>query len=114
LERLLRNVSRLWALFLLLVSGALLVSIVLDFPTPWFLTLLFYLYVPGYAFVAILFRLNVVEETLAAIGFSVCMFLGLRSLIQTFRLSFFPESMIFIILSLFLLILRLAVLREHQ
>lgn len=104
-----RIYNRLWIIFLLLYSGTILVFLVLEISTPSLLVLPFCLFVPGYALVAVLFpESRNLEKTLMSIAFSIALFVGIRSFIQTFALrSVFSALSFVIILSVICLITKL-------
>lgn len=106
---LIRASGRLWTFFLLSVSVAILIVLMFGVPIPSPLILFFCLFIPGYAFVALVFsQLNKLEKAVASIAFSISLLVGLRSLIQTFGfVGLFSEVDILTIFSVTLLIVNL-------
>ena len=99
----------LWTFFLLLYSGTILVLLILGISTPSLLILPFYLFVPGYAFVAVLFpQLRILEKAFMSIGFTVALFVGVKSFIQTFAfVGLFSELSLVTVFSAICLITKL-------
>jgi len=106
---LVRVFDRLWTPLLLLISGAIFIFLTLEIPTPSPLVLLFSLFVPGYAFIDLVFsELNKPEKAVASLGFSLSLLVGLKSLIQTFGyIGLFSELTLLAIFSSVLLIVKL-------
>jgi len=106
-----RTYNLLWTFLLLLYSGTILIFLILGFSTPSLLILPFCLFVPGYALVAVLFpQLRNLEKTFTSIGFSIGLFVGVKSFIQTFLLMDpFSELSVVIIFSAVCLITKLIV-----
>lgn len=106
---LIRAFGRLWTFFLLLISGTILAFLILGIPAPSLLVMFFCFFIPGHAFVALVFsQLNKLEKAVASIGFSMGFFVGLKSLIQTFGfVGFFSELAVLTIFSVALLIVKL-------
>lgn len=104
-----RIYNRLWTFLLLLISGIILVFLIFGISTPPFLILPFCLFVPGYAFVSIIFpQQSNLEKTFMSIAFSIALFVGIRSFIQTFVLvSLFSELSFVTIFSAICLIIKL-------
>jgi uncharacterized membrane protein len=85
LHWLIRASGRLWAFLLLAVSVTILILPIFGIPSPSLLVLFFSLFIPGYAFVALVFsRLNMLEKTVASIALSLGLLVGIRSFIETF------------------------------
>lgn len=103
--------SQLWTFLLLLCSATILIFHVLEISTPSLLILPFCLFVPGYAFVAVFFsQLRNLERALMSIAFSVALFVGIKSFIQTFALmDIYSELSVVTILSAICLITKLIV-----
>jgi uncharacterized membrane protein len=106
---LIRASGRLWTFFLLLISGTILISIILGIPAPSLLILFFGFFIPGYAFVALVFsELDELEKVVASIGFSIGFFVGLKSFTQTFGfVGLFSEVAVLTIFSVALLFVKL-------
>lgn len=106
---LIRASGRLWTFFLLLISGTILTFFVLGIPAPSLLIVFFCFFVPGYAFVALVFsEIDELEKVVASIGFSIGFFVGLKSFIQTFGfVGLFSEVAVLTIFSAALLIVKL-------
>ena len=104
-----KTYSQLWTFLLLLYSGIILVFLILRISTPSLLILPFYLFVPGYAFVAVLFpQSRSLEKAFMSIAFSVALFVGGKSLIRTFVLvGLFSELSVVTIFSAICLITKL-------
>lgn len=106
----LRGVSnRLWTYFLLFYSGLLFTFLTLGIPAPSILVLPFSLFVPGYAFVAVVFpRLRGLEKVVTSIGFSIGLIVGIKSFMQTFAETYlFSELAVLTIFSAACLIVKL-------
>jgi uncharacterized membrane protein len=106
---LIRASDRLWTLFLLSISATILILPIFGIPAPSLLVLSFCLFIPGYAFVALVFsQLNRLEKTVASLVLSIGLLVGFRSLIETFGFtSLFSEVNILTIFSVILLIVKL-------
>ena len=104
-----RASGRLWTFFLLLISGTVLIFLILGIPAPSLLILFFCFFIPGYAFVALVFsEIDELEKVVASIGFSIGFFVGLKSLIRTFGfVGLFSEVAVLTIFSVSLLIVKL-------
>ncbi len=87
-NRLWTRMRPLWIPFFLLYSIAFFGVLVFGVSVPSLLFLPYLLFIPGYALVSILFpRSPKFEKTFMSIGFSIALFVGIKSLIQAFRLG---------------------------
>ena len=104
-----RMYNRLWTFLLLLYSGTMLVFLILGISTPSLLILPFCLFVPGCAFIVVLFpQLRNLENAFMSIAFSIALFVGIKSFIQTFVLTgLFSELYVVVIFSAICLIAKL-------
>lgn len=106
----LRKVSnRLWMCFLLFYSVVMFILFVVGTPAPSLLILPFFVFVPGYAFVVVVFpELRKPEKVVISIGFSVAFIVGIKSFIITFAITgVFSELTVLTIFSAVCLIVRL-------
>jgi len=106
----LREVSdRLWTSLLLLYSVSMLIFLVLRTPAPSLMIVPFFVFVPGYAFVAVaLPKLGKLDKVVMSIGFSVAFIAGIKSFMLTFAIvGLFSELAVLTILSAACLIVKL-------
>jgi len=107
------NLQKLWIPFLLLYSSLILVHQILGNPPPLILYIPFLILVPGYAFTeALLPQLQKLEKITISLALSLALFVGFKSLMQTFRVGgLVSEITISTVLAMICLI---AVLIKHS
>jgi len=106
---------QLWTSFLLFYSVVVFIFLVLGTPTSSVVMMPFFVFVPGYAFVAVFFpKSHKLEKVLMSIGFSIAFVAGTKSFMQTFKMiGLFSELVIPTIFSTVCLIAKLLIARAN-